>query len=348
MTVLTKPLPVRVVLFMVALTVLTVFIAVSALPQNRYIRFQSLRGTLHARAEWVFDRIHSDPTPIDIVIVGPSRTAVGIDGALLHRLIRDETGADLKVANLGFAEPGPNLAYLMLRETMEVKQPRLVIVGILEQQTRNGHPAFKDLADATDIVASPIVVNWDYFRNLIFLPMRQLRLAADTLFAPLLGYRRHFDPAAYGGADLDLIEAFPVNKTPPATVAQLDDQIGMLRDGLTHPFLPSSLGAVEFAAQRTYFNKMKMLADAHGAKLLFVYFRSYKGPSLPLDLSFYEKLAPVISPPTAITDDPENYFDVGHLNARGRDAFTAWLATTLDGDTTLLRSVQGETYVGGK
>src|ERR1700750_2377233 len=44
--------------------------AVCSLPENAYQRWQLLDGTIHGRSRWIYERIHFDPRPIDVAIVG--------------------------------------------------------------------------------------------------------------------------------------------------------------------------------------------------------------------------------------------------------------------------------------
>ena len=66
-------------LIAVSATFLAGFIGMSLLPHDPYIRYQTMQGTIFERATWMYERLHFDPAPVDIVLVGSSRTARGID-----------------------------------------------------------------------------------------------------------------------------------------------------------------------------------------------------------------------------------------------------------------------------
>ena len=325
-------------LVVMLVVVVAVFIGVTMLPHDRYIRFQSLRGTLHARAEWVYDRIHNDPTPVDILIVGPSRTVSDIDPLQLQDNLQKNTGMAVHVAHFGYAEPGVNLPYLMVRETFETKKPKIVIVGVIDQQNRNGHPAFKDLADTKDIIHAPILLNKDYLSDLAFLPMRQLRLAADSVLAPHLDFRHVFDPALYAGSEIDVEARYPVHQTTQKSFEQLKASAAEAERKRTRPYLPSSMSEIEFAAQRYYLERIAAIADQHGAKLIFVYLPGFDDLSAPTEMDYYKSLGSVLLGPSDIRTDPSDFFDVDHLNAMGKTQFTTWLALNLEKNVTAWRT----------
>ena len=310
-----------------------VMVGVSCLPHNRFIRFQTLRGTLHERAEWVYERIHDDPTPIDVLIVGSSRTAAALDPVALQGLLSADAG--LKVANLSFAEPGTDLAFFVLREALRTRSVKIAVVGVSSHESKQGHPAFKDLADVEDLLHAPVLVNWRYLSNIAYIPMRELKLFAASIAPGLFGYRTVFDPGAYPGPDIDLRHRFPV--IPSRTKPRDEDRIAAAIDAdrrryerdARRVYLPAALADVEFASERVYFKAMAALCGQYGTKLVFVYLPFYAGRDDMLDTAFYGRLGPVLFPPASITADPKNYDDVVHLDERGSRAMTAWLADRL-------------------
>ena len=102
---LPRPMSARGFLLTVLLLVLALFAGTVALPHNPYIRYQMLRNTLHERAQWIYERTHFDPTPIDIIVVGPSRSASAIDAPLLSQLLSDRLGRPIHTVNLTTHSP---------------------------------------------------------------------------------------------------------------------------------------------------------------------------------------------------------------------------------------------------
>ena len=70
----------RKILFVLAVA-LACAAGASALPENPYQRWQLLDGTIHANARWIYERSRFDPTPLDVVFLGPSRMGAGVKRA---------------------------------------------------------------------------------------------------------------------------------------------------------------------------------------------------------------------------------------------------------------------------
>jgi hypothetical protein len=62
----------RGVLIMLGVALLAAALA-GSLPDNPYQRWSTLEKTIQNRLRWIYERIHDDPAPIDIVLLGPSR-----------------------------------------------------------------------------------------------------------------------------------------------------------------------------------------------------------------------------------------------------------------------------------
>lgn len=140
----TKPnasMPAYVCLVIAATAALVV--AVCFLPHDKRVRYQALRGSIHERAGWVYDRIHNDPTPVDMVIVGSSRAAAAFDQNEIGHRFSKAYGTKFEVANFSFAQAGLDLTYAVLKDTLETRTVRDVVLGVTERQARTGHPAFK-------------------------------------------------------------------------------------------------------------------------------------------------------------------------------------------------------------
>ena len=61
-------------LVIIVLTAILALAAMVALPHDKYLRYQSLNDHTAPNAYWIYERIHTDPTPIDIAFIGSSRT----------------------------------------------------------------------------------------------------------------------------------------------------------------------------------------------------------------------------------------------------------------------------------
>ena len=158
-----------------------------ALPHDTYIRWQAVKTEAYARLGWIYERIHYDDTPIDIAFIGTSHTMEGVDAeAVEHDL--DEAGArpgdpDRCLHTVNFAVPsyGRDLQWIIARELLTHRRVKVLVLEVFENESRRAHPLFVDVADTSDILDAPMVVNINYLHNLVRLPFRQLSLWAKSL-----------------------------------------------------------------------------------------------------------------------------------------------------------------------
>ena len=209
------------------------FAATLALPQNPYIRYQAFKGTIFDRLGWVYERLVFDPTPIDVLIVGSSRTARGANMADLEQALAAR-GLDLHVANISIPASGFDWRLTAIHEALKHHpEIKLVIWELVEVFPRDGHQAFGDLATPGEILSAPWVINRTLPQNIAALPYRQLELALASELPGIFGYRRSFDPAAYPGTTPDHRVFNDPNWTPDEEAKQLgnlDHALTIARD----------------------------------------------------------------------------------------------------------------------
>ena len=90
----------------VLLVALAAAVGASLLPENPYQRWQQLLGTEQAKTAWIYERIHFDPRPIDVAVVGPSRINRGVDARHLETALQAR-GVAARVVNFALPEGGP-------------------------------------------------------------------------------------------------------------------------------------------------------------------------------------------------------------------------------------------------
>lgn len=186
--------PLRFLGLMTAL-VLLIVAGICLLPHSRLVRFSSLPEPAVTKAGWIYERIHDDQTPLDVVFIGTSRTVFGVDSARVETDYRQNTGHDLHVVNFALQHLGRDLHYLLAREALLNRAVKLLVVEVTEDEPRDLHPAFAPLADAEDIIFAPIFINVSYFSNLGQLPLRQAQLFLRSAMPALFGATATFAPA---------------------------------------------------------------------------------------------------------------------------------------------------------
>lgn len=326
--------PAALILVMIG-TFLALCVGASLLPHDPYIRYQQLAQTLQFRTEWNYDRINHDPTPIDIALVGVSRTQAGVSAPVMTEKLSERLGRPVHFVNLSIPQQGRNAHYVIARELLE-KRPevKVLVLSMIEQMPRTPHPVFRNIAETEDVLRAPILINYNYFSDLAFLPWRQLALFVQTAFPRAFGDRMEFDPDAYEGTDMDSTRSFMsppdnwVDRDSVVPKAELDAQAeGYLRE-LAPPRLPEAYVDYEFAVERQYLREIGELAQANGTQIVFLFLPIYHGPTTIDDPAYIAPYGPMLTA-DFITEDPRLFSDYGHTNRNGSRLVTDWFADRL-------------------
>lgn len=322
-----KPLGLRSFSAVMFLTLVLCTFGAVALPHDPYIRYQAMTGTIFERARWIYERIHFDDTPLDIVFIGSSRTARGVISPDIEAALAG-AGMPRHIANFSLPASGFDIRFSLAREALENRKVELLVISLVEQFPREGHQAFKDIAAPHDILTAPLGMNRKVPGNILRLPMRQMYLSLASLAPDAFGYRAEFEPAQYAGSSIDPRIFNPGTDTGPQTdedIATLERQSQFRRNDLTPPLLPELLADFEFGVARGAIRDIAALAKAQDTQLAFLYLPFYGGFAEPAERDWLEQFGPVLVM-DQLADDPHNYNDVAHASARGADQITEWLS----------------------
>jgi hypothetical protein len=295
------------------------------IPTDPYLRWQLLGGTIHERARWIYERIHYDPTPVDVVVIGSSRMGAGI----IAPRLAEKTG--LNVVNFSLPEAGRNINYAIIDELLKTKQPRLIVLGVTEKPSRTGHSTWRYLAPTDMLIDPGYAGNIMYIPDLGFQPWRQLKLLAAGLSPESFGMRRDFDPADYAGPALDItgnikLPDGTIKRTDlPASRAELERGVKKLEAGMTPPLLPARYADIEFGDERTYVRRIAAMARARGIKVAFLALPYYTGPDTVQEEALYRQFGPVWNA-GFFSPHAELYSDYAHLDRAGAEQLTDWTA----------------------
>jgi hypothetical protein len=298
------------------------------LPDDPYQRWQLLDGTIHKQARWIYERIHFDSRPVDVVFVGPSRIARGIDPLRMEAELRRE-GHPVSVVNFALPEGGRNLNDVIVEELLKTKRPKLIVIGVIEKPARLGHPAFKYVAP-TGMVVDPVHIgNVRYLADLAYLPFRQMTLFAAKVAPWASDLSTTFDPDQYtpdrGVSDVFRTKDGRLESTSrQASLEELEQGAREFREGVTPPILPPSLADVEFGDERANIRRIAAAARRHGVKVAFLSQPYWSGPTTIQEEGFYRSMGPVWNA-GFLSAHAELYADSGHMTRHGADILTDWI-----------------------
>ena len=259
-------------------------VGAACLPDSPYQRFQFL-PVLYQHLAWIYERVHYDPKPIDVVILGPSKTLTGVSGSEVEKRL-SVLGKPASVANLSLVFQGRNAQWAILDELYKAKRPRILIVQIDEEIAPWGHPWFMYFAPSAAIVFPPSMFLHNYLPDVSFLAYRQMELFAASLFPNFFGFRHAFDPVHYAKNRNDFTTTFrglndelvDMEREIPAAELRADHE--EFKKLLHHPRLPRALAPFVEADDRVYLDKIARLALAHGTKLLLLYIPDFDSGKL--------------------------------------------------------------------
>ena len=175
------------------------------LPHDRYIRWQAMQTESYARLGWIYERIHFDPTPIDIAFIGTSHTMNGIDASAVGEKIAEVANSSgshaqpLHVVNFAIPMYGRNLHWLIVRELLENRKVGMLVLEIFENETRKSHPLFVYPAEVSDVLDAPMFVNFNYFPRYrasaisAIVVVRQNSMAKPIWASEAISIQKHYD-----------------------------------------------------------------------------------------------------------------------------------------------------------
>jgi hypothetical protein len=318
----------------VAAVFVALYAATMILPHDPYIRYQSFKGTIFDRLTWVYERLVYDPTPIDVLVVGSSRTARGVNMAEIEAALAAR-GKTLHVANVSIPASGFDWRLTAVREALaHHPEIKLVIWELVEVFPREGHQAFGDLATPSQILTAPWLVNTTLPKNLAALPYRQIELALASRMPGIFGYHTAFDPAQYAGTTPDHRKFNDPAWTLEAEIEQLDrldhaltvsKDSAQRRTEITWPVMPAALAGVEFGVSRHYVDELVVLSKQHHFDIAFLFLPFFGGYPDALEAEWVGERGAYWNADFLLSD-PANYIDAAHPSQTGIQKITPWLA----------------------
>lgn len=309
--------------------------AMIGLPQDKYLRYQALNDGIAPNAYWIYERIHFDPTPIDIAFIGTSRTGLSVHTRRLEEDLARH-GITSKAANLHIVKNGVNMQYVVTKELLATRKIKLLVVEMIEREDRKPHPDFIFLADPIDVLTAPLLINLDYFSDLARLPGREVDLFFETQLEQHGLRRPDFVPPPYVGPNLDRAEVLLTldgearSRNIFRTQAEMEDLRVKADSALAPALLPQSLRGLEYRYPRYYMERILALARAHDTKVVFLYLPRYGSPAQPPPYAQYADQVALINPWSQL-QDYRLWSDDQHVNWDGAKLITDYLAEALAG-----------------
>lgn len=305
-----------------------------ALPNRDYYRWQQGDGTILFRARWVYERIHYDPTPIDVAMMGSSRMEASIRVGELSELLSRRLGRPIHVVNFGLPQEGRDLHWTVAREVLENRPEVKLVVLTAGAEVLLSHPGFRFIGEDAGIATAPLIYNPYFAENLLTIPYRHLAYFIQGLWPSAFQLSPEFDPAIHKARGFDPADSFisatgnliDRNKVlDPAAAAEQSAMLEVTKGVSPSGFLPPDQ---RYSIERSYTRRIGRLAEQKGVRVAFLRVPIYRSEERFEDPQFYRAIGPVLEA-TMLGNDAGDYMDPGHLNRSGTAKLTPWLADRL-------------------
>lgn len=313
------------------IAVAAVFTALATLlPDRAYQRYQLLDDTIYAGARLSYERAHFDPRPIDVVILGNSRTGLGLSAPWVEERLA-AAGAPTTVVNMSLPGDGRNVQWVLLQQVLETKKPKVVVVAINERPYPWGHDSFRYLAPSGEVWREASLGLYDLRKNLMYLPFRQMKLSFGALAPGVLGLDAEFDPQDYQRRNEAWLARWARSSKAPKQLSRAE----LLAESKSHESefdrrsrLPAAVRSLTDADDQIYTDKIVQAANAHGAKVIFIYMPAFHRAGKPHDWARYERLGP-IQDNSDLTEQDSLYRDWSHFNPAGTEIVSSRLSAMI-------------------
>jgi hypothetical protein len=307
------------------------FIALAFIEDDPYSRYEAVRSTDYIKAGWIYERLHFDPTPVDVAFIGSSRTMQGVDSQQIEKALNSASGGNYHVVNLALPKLGRDVPYLLGRMLVETKKPKIVVVEVDYLNQREGTAIYPQLATFDDLLHAP-QPDQDFLHDFVSIPARHGRLLWQSLTS-----KSEFDPARYRGAHWDddyqttgadgrmsqpRLESMEKDQLHREAVQWVSQQQNKFRQY-------DSWAWVEFYYNEAYEQRLLALLQQSGVKIVLLYLSAIGSADRPAHferLSGYGELWPI---PPDLTGDSTLWFNATHMNYHGAQRLSDWLAGKL-------------------
>jgi len=287
-------------------------------PLNKNFSYHFVHGECENKASWIYERIFEDEKNIDIAFIGASHTACAIMDEYLEKELFNLNGKNTKVANLGYCRGGRDIQYVMLKDLFRHKNPKILVLEVMEDEPKKSHPVFPYLAESLDLWGSFVFFNQRFVANI----WNGIAVRFEQLKSHLFG-------------DRSLVEFQSTNNygyRPSEQIASPDilNQNEIAWKNRLSKTKPKILRNIELNYSKHYIEKIAELAHQNHCEVLFLYLpESGSEMKTPLLKNFYKDLGELIILPDSISSNHSNWKDATHFNDSGATRASDFIANKL-------------------
>jgi hypothetical protein len=327
-----RPLPVRRYWLTALAVAAALWAALFWAPVSREARMHATAETDYLKASWIYDRLHHDATPVDIAFFGSSRMLQAVDAGRVERGMNAGSGNGLHVENLSIPGLGRDSEFLIARDALAAKRPRLAVFELdyLESGDPNGGLAL--LASGPDLLGMPWLINRELPYDLLFVPAHNLRLLWDGLrgadaFDPLRYEGPHWNGTEFNRGRNGFVSG-PRSLFPPAERLRTDS--AWWADNLRRKAAEyDSWAWLELRYNEILLRRILEATREAGARVIFLYIPPVGMTEPPFQQEMLRRYGEIWSLPADIVADHRLWLNPTHPNLFGARRISDWLADRL-------------------
>lgn len=286
------------------LFVAPIILLLALLPVNRRFKYQGLKDDCFNHGLWIHDRIFVNKDPIDLAFIGSSHTINGIDDQLINEKL-----ANAKVTNLGYCRLGRNLSYILLKETLETKKPKHLILEVREGEDRFSHPVFPFIATTDEVLLPSLLFNADIFVDIWDHFVSKIDISQDYLYENAAPIRTN---------------EFGFASSPDTVSKELLDEIELKPPKKEKSDLERTFHS-KFAL--SYLERINDLCQENNITMTFLYLPSFgTHKTVPSEYENYLKYGKVLLLPKEMLQNKDLWSDEGHFNQAGAHELALWVS----------------------
>ncbi|HAD96717.1 MAG TPA: hypothetical protein DCG19_04880 [Cryomorphaceae bacterium] len=282
-------------------------------PVSEKAIFAGIENDCAGRGKWVYQRLYHSKTPVDMAMLGSSKTIHSVNSERLEPYL-----SGWHVANFGYCRYGRNLQLSLLKRILSEKKPKVVIMEVRAEENPYSHPVYPYIATNGELLTNYPLFNKDWLSDEFTAAQYRLQLIQELLLQP---------DSSTTFSDSDKQEH---SFQPLMEKASRDDLRNMKEKRQKGDQRSSWKKKLDNTFPWHYLQQMAKLCEEEGVTLFFLYLPNYGVPlRQPVNIERYREYGPVLLPPQAILDEPENWADPNHLNYKGAELLTDWLGEEL-------------------
>lgn len=280
------------------------------LPYNKQYGYAQMLESC-GKSDWLYQRIFKNKTPIDIALIGSSRTLCGIQDSLLEDQLSRNQQQFFHVANLGFCRYGRPLHTSIIKDLFEHHHPKAIILEVRETESRFSHPDFPYMANTNDLLLP--YLHESYFKQVL----KGARSRMEFNLKKILNCLPKYDTSKVVNNYFYFKNKDNDDDTSLNQRTQMDFNKTKHNTGFYWQFYFSKNQVKEIVA----------IAKKNNAHIYFLFLPSYRSHfTQPFEAEFYLQYGELLTPPKSLLDRTDIWSDEVHLNPKGAAELTGWLS----------------------